>query len=895
MSVFTFMGASILRQDDSYSFQVITRILETVFPALVMACSEHKQHRVEDMVTMILRVFVDTYPHIPEHRKLMVFTTLLRVVGVDAYLWRLILVFVEGVATRKKPVVGEESSPASAPLEQEGKAKSIDQVHVDFLISLVLEFSPLSCVQMVHQVLQYLAKLPDEKSGNGKQKQRRQSVSVLDASKEECEIFSLAYHTTKQLHKFKHATMHVLHQLLASKTFIALMSDQLDEPMVQLLKDVLEALLGYMAHTSQALETWAASPHAIYWRGLLVKCYMLLDSLLSLLPQDQFLTVVRELMDSSLLSVQRKAMELLGSRLRHLKDSALSPQQKSVLLDLVPKLQKLVGHLRVGGSGAQWEAAEFNGKLALYTLMPMARVIGMEYHVTFVEVLKQVCQVMSDDQVSGDTAATAMTCGAELISNLRAHAITHLPLVIPTILKQLATVTSVDNLRAHTIAYLPLVIPTILRQLTTVTSVDNLRAHAIAYLPHVIPTILRQLTTVTSVEGEMLSCCVTSLHKIMDTLPHFLTPYVQDILTQVCYIQTLLDEAPPNEQREHTMKSLKQTSKSIAALSPRVFLPTLESCYTILLESGKQECVTSMLSVLSQHLSGLSREDLHLNHHQLMDFFLVALDFRDTQRKEVSHEIIDKTEEAIIDTIVAMVMKMTEGTLRPMLLKVFEWATKEGKRDRVISFYRLADSLAGRLRGIFLLFAAHIFKHTAQLLDLLHADKAEASYLKKDKKGRKASLLLGSVLGCLQKVCLFDTHNFINKERFTLLLQPLIDQLENFVGGEDLYAERVKNSLVSTIADFAAATKNDSLWQTLNYQLMLKTRSKSKEVRLSALHALKGLHRKLGEDYVSLMPETIPFLSELMEDDSEEVEALTKEVLQDMEETFGEPLQKYFR
>ena len=36
-------------------------------------------------------------------------------------------------------------------------------------------------------------------------------------------------------------------------------------------------------------------------------------------------------------------------------------------------------------------------------------------------------------------------------------------------------------------------------------------------------------------------------------------------------------------------------------------------------------------------------------------------------------------------------------------------------------------------------------------------------------------------------------------------------------------------------------------------------------MRLSALHALKGLHKKLGEDYLNLLPETIPFISELME------------------------------
>lgn len=35
MSVFTFMGANVMRHDDQYSFHVINRILETVVPALV--------------------------------------------------------------------------------------------------------------------------------------------------------------------------------------------------------------------------------------------------------------------------------------------------------------------------------------------------------------------------------------------------------------------------------------------------------------------------------------------------------------------------------------------------------------------------------------------------------------------------------------------------------------------------------------------------------------------------------------------------------------------------------------------------------------------------------------------------------------------------------------------
>lgn len=74
------------------------------------ACRKDEAHNEVDMVTMVLRVFVDAYPHIPEHRKLMIFTTLLRVAGIEHYMWRLLLVFIEGVAVQTKTSIAEPAT-----------------------------------------------------------------------------------------------------------------------------------------------------------------------------------------------------------------------------------------------------------------------------------------------------------------------------------------------------------------------------------------------------------------------------------------------------------------------------------------------------------------------------------------------------------------------------------------------------------------------------------------------------------------------------------------------------------------------------------------------------------------------------------------------------------------
>lgn len=54
------------------------------------------------------------------------------------------------------------------------------------------------------------------------------------------------------------------------------------------------------------------------------------------------------------------------------------------------------------------------------------------------------------------------------------------------------------------------------------------------------------------------------------------------------------------------------------------------------------------------------------------------------------------------------------------------------------------------------------------------------------------------------------------------------------------------------------------------------------------------LASKLGEDYMPLLPETVPFLSELLEDENPTVEKECQRSVQELERILGEPLQKYF-
>lgn len=149
--------------------------------------------------------------------------------------------------------------------------------------------------------------------------------------------------------------------------------------------------------------------------------------------------------------------------------------------------------------------------------------------------------------------------------------------------------------------------------------------------------------------------------------------------------------------------------------------------------------------------------------------------------------------------------------------------------------------------------------------------------------------LLMAILNTLHHVFLYCSEDFINDHRFNVLMPPLVNQLENdlVLGNESL-----QQVLSNCIAQFAVAT-NDVMWKQLNSQVLLKTRTSNPEVRILAFNSCVAIARKLGESYAALLPETVPFIAELLEDEHQRVEKNTRTGVQELETILGESVQKY--
>ncbi|XP_054486738.2 HEAT repeat-containing protein 1 [Agelaius phoeniceus] len=820
MPIFTFMGANVLRLDDTYTFQVINKTVQMVIPALIQAEDSdlsESSGSVEEVVIKIIRVFVDALPHVPEHRRLPILSQLITTVGVDKFLWVLLVLLFEQYVT--KTVTATPSTDKDAVLEAD----------TEFWISICGEFNVRSQFQSVMKIIQYLTELPENKEDDPGTKKL---TCKTKPKNQEGQLFNVESHSDKQLRHFKFLSVSFMSQLLSSQSFVKKIVEYEEPEVLQELEQrLLEEVLQYINTVASSVEGNVDKPTAKFWRVLLSKCYDMLDKVNALLPTETFIPVIGGLMMNQLPSVRRKAMDLLNNKVQQ-----RTKWQKSQILQLLELVPELIAIVKCRRKEEEEEQA-INRQTALFSLKLLCKGFGTENPAPFVPVLKTAIDLISSEKEEKNVMGSALLCIAEVTCTLKAQAIPQLPRLMPALLKT-----------------------------------------------------LKSKKELVSNEIYLLSA-ITALLKVAETLPHFLSPYLLECLLQVVRLEKIVAEFGPTSQISVRVAALK--SILATRLAPRILLPAVTKCYSEVLHTRKN-CLGPLMNILKEHITGMEKEHLISHQPELTAFFIKVLDFR-TEHAEDDLEEVGKIEAYIIDCLISMVMKLSEASFRPLFFKLFDWSKTEATlRDRLLTFHRIADCIADKLKGLFTLFAGHLVKPFAETLNQVNISKTDEAFFDSDNNTEKSCLLLQFTMDCLHKLFLFDTQKFLSKERAETLMQPLVDQLENVLGGDEKFQERVTAHLIPCIAQFSVAMADDSLWKPLNYQILLKTRHSSPKVRFAALLALIEVAQKLKENYLVLLPESIPFLAELMEDECEEVEQQCQKTIQQLEVILGEPLQSYF-
>jgi len=157
--------------------------------------------------------------------------------------------------------------------------------------------------------------------------------------------------------------------------------------------------------------------------------------------------------------------------------------------------------------------------------------------------------------------------------------------------------------------------------------------------------------------------------------------------------------------------------------------------------------------------------------------------------------------------------------------------------------------------------------------------------------GRAAVQLISEWVRC-------DPDHTFDKSRVARLCTPLVGLLESGLKwgeGEAGYNDLVDNLMQPCITRLVQHVNDPNLWKVVNHALISKGESSQSRVRQSAIKIVAACFEAVGEEYLVLLPETMPFVAEVMEDTNEEVEAEAQKLIQVIEKLSGEDLDSYLR
>lgn len=822
-SVFTFMGASLLRQDDNYSFQAVMQTVETVVPALLQACagddrkaaeSTQGVSSLESAVASVTRVFVGAFPDIPEHRRLPLFAKLAATLGATDHLWVLAAQMAEHHVI--KMAAADENSSSHV---------------LDFGLALCGQFEVPVQMQTATQLLRFAAGLPAIKDDS-------------DERSSHAEVFDVRLHSDKQLQRFRLTVASFVANLLGSATFLGQVAELQGKGEMgraeSLCGECLSACLQFLQQVSRWNRAEKTSYQERSWQAVQARLHDIVHKVNGLLPSGQFVSMAQSLMQHSLASVRRSAMDMLNNKLAA--KGYFTEEDTRSLLELVPMLLR-VARGKSFASDSHEEADEevadseeelaLNRQTALLSIKLLIRTLGPEHPDTFAEVYDVVLRLLSKKKRAANALllSSALLCFAELCHSLATPTISHFGRLMPAFL-------------------------------------------AVLERP---PEKRSDIVTL---------ALVTALHRLVENLAPFLSAYMTTILVQVCTMHVASGSGSGSAALGQRLESI--STHLARHVPPRVLIPAVEESFERL--SDTPAALAPLMSVLGELIGTMEKPDLKGHLPQLQGLVLQLLAYR-TEHPESEAEEVDAVEASIVGVVTSLSFKLSETTFRPFFYKVFNWAAVEDlDKNKVLTFYHLTEKLSEMLKSLFVLFAGVFVEHAADLLVATNSTKAEESYFEDDAKNCR---LLNHVLATLASCFHHGGKDFLTRDRTKFLLKPLINQVENELGGEEATQERVERRLVPCLANFAAGCE-DTCRKEWHQKLLYQMRHSSARVRYTTLLAFREAVRKLGDDYLSLLPEAVPFLAELMEDESTEVEHLCQDVILEVEQILGEPLMKYF-
>eukprot|EP00892_Ulva_mutabilis_P002157 jgi/Ulvmu1/11942/UM082_0021.1 len=468
---------------------------------------------------------------------------------------------------------------------------------------------------------------------------------------------------------------------------------------------------------------------------------------------------------------------------------------------------------------------------------------------------------------------------------------------------------------------------------------------AVPHMPAAAAAVLgRAEACLAAASGEAgaeieLSGTLAALRSFIATLPGIFSPYLPRALAVLYHPAALaasnaLCRAAASEAR----------AAIPAAVEFRLLLPALTQQVAAAESSGTAALVATM-DLLREALEKMNVAEAAPHVSAVAEMVLGVLDIRGRAAEGIA---VADVEAAACKAMVALVMKLSESRFKPLFADLAEWGgnlpayaaaiADDAERAaaataRRCAWLALVSRLSHALRSVFTPYFQNVLD---TMCDSLAAEPALVAPSRKKQKASKAAgaapaasaaegsghdanqeVLRERAVACIHRCCMHDAQGFVTPDRFERFLAPLLARLaepaaqQATAGGAsaaedaDLVAglelgkrtrlPRSTAAAAAALVQLAVTAHNDAAVKRLNHQVMLLTRSEAAGTRLAAVEVAANLAARLRSEFVALLPETLPFLAELLEDSAPAVAARNSELVALLEDVAGEDLQEYLR
>ena len=664
--------------------------------------------------------------------------------------------------------------------------------------------------------------------------------------------------------------------------------------------------------------------------------YDSIERLLTLLSIPSFVYVVRMLLSGDDPQIRKKAMQLLNEHVEV--DSEEEDMSRfEPYLELLPLLEEVV-------QGVETEHTE-NRQMALYTIDSLAGAFAGLFPSAFVSVLPTVLQSLHD--AHAQVIAAGLLCVSTFCAELNTKMLHALPKFFPRTLELLSASLDEekrgeeagehggddeeeeeDEERSHQHTL----------QLSALSTIEVAVSTMPRFLNPYLPAVLR------AIMHPSIQDVVTKVKETDSSDDAALAPLTGTVTRK-------------EKDRDALSAAVDSIFGLVSTeLEPRVTLPHLQTIYADCLTMGASSLV-AIFRLLGLIAGSLTKKNVKEQYPVVFKFIMQGLRLRQHHSGSVLDSDLFRVEESVCDAFCQLVMKLSEKQLKGVFTKMVQWlgilhlgdlaGTSDGSTTtsaattstsevnkhvvkveseelhRAIPFFRVAGRLATQLQSLFVPLSGYFLDHCVRFLsavDLLNDNESdengrttssrpkkrvkqhrrqdtqqdEGSGQRQDELCELHELVLDTLTLCFKA----DDETFYRKESFDQLRVPLVRQL--VIGcmlrtDEESYLSFISHHLLPCITECASLMGNFTLWKPLNHDLLMTTRSSQAVVRRAALMVVESMFVHNRENWLVLLPETMPFISELMEDEDVEVEALCQQVIKHIETLSGESLDQYLQ